>query len=78
MLAPWSGIIASKNAEVGDVINPMMGGMGAAGGVVTLVDYNRIKIVVEVSQNDIARICPRPESRRSRPDRPRRRGRSPS
>jgi len=56
MVAPWSGIIASKNAEVGDVINPMMGGMGAAGGVVTLVDYNRVKIVVEITQNDIARI----------------------
>ncbi|MBN1938196.1 MAG: efflux RND transporter periplasmic adaptor subunit [Candidatus Aminicenantes bacterium] len=57
MTAPWSGVIASKNAEVGDVINPMMGGMGAAGGVVTLVDYSRVKIVVEVSQSDISRLA---------------------
>jgi len=59
MVAPWSGIIASKNAEVGDVINPMMSGFGGggAGGVVTLVDYGRIKIVVEVSQNDILRLA---------------------
>ena len=26
MKAPFAGVIASKNAEVGDVINPMMGG----------------------------------------------------
>ena len=30
MKAPFSGVIASKNAEVGDVINPMMGGFSAA------------------------------------------------
>jgi RND family efflux transporter MFP subunit len=59
MKAPWSGIIASKNAEVGDVINPMMGGFGGGtgGGVLTLVDYARIKIVIEVTQNDIARLA---------------------
>ena len=56
MKAPWAGIIASKNAEVGDVINPMMGGFGAAAGVLTLMDYSRIKIVVDVSAADIARI----------------------
>jgi RND family efflux transporter MFP subunit len=58
MTAPWSGVIASKNAEVGDVINPMMGGYGAASsGVVTLVDYSRVKIVVEVTQDDIVRLA---------------------
>ncbi|HDT13550.1 MAG TPA: efflux RND transporter periplasmic adaptor subunit, partial [Candidatus Aminicenantes bacterium] len=45
MRAPFAGVIASKNAEVGDVINPMMGGYGAGtGGVLTLMDYSRIKI----------------------------------
>jgi membrane fusion protein (multidrug efflux system) len=58
MTAPWGGVIASKNAEVGDVINPMMGGLGAAaGGVLTLVDYAQVKIVVEVTPNDIARLA---------------------
>jgi RND family efflux transporter MFP subunit len=57
MKAPWSGVIASKNAQVGDVINPMMGGYGTGGGgVLTLVDYSRIKIVVEVSQSDVGRL----------------------
>ncbi len=56
--APFSGVIASRNAEVGDVINPMMGGFspGSAGGVVTLVDFSRIKIKVDVSGADIPRI----------------------
>ena len=59
MKAPWNGVIASKNAQVGDIINPMMGGYGAAGagGVLTLVDYARIKIVVEASQSDAARLA---------------------
>ncbi len=55
MKAPFAGVIASKNAEVGDVINPMMGGFGGgAGGVLTLMDYSRVKIDVAVSSEDIA------------------------
>jgi len=56
--APFGGVIASRNAEVGDVINPMMGGFspGSAGGVLTLVDFSRIKIKVDISGADISRI----------------------
>lgn len=58
MRAPFAGVIASKNAEVGDVINPMMGGGygGGASGVLTLVDYSTIKLAVAVSGEDVARI----------------------
>ncbi|MCX6573983.1 MAG: efflux RND transporter periplasmic adaptor subunit [Candidatus Aminicenantes bacterium] len=58
MKAPFAGVVASKNAEVGDVINPMMGGYaaGGAGGVLTLMDYSRIKVDVAVSSEDIPRI----------------------
>jgi RND family efflux transporter MFP subunit len=56
MKAPFSGIIASKNAEVGDVINPMMGSFSATSGVLSLVDFSRIKIRVDVSGSDITRI----------------------
>ena len=56
MEAPFSGVIASKNAEVGDVINPMMGSFGTTSGVLTLVDFSRIKIRVDVSSTDIMRI----------------------
>ena len=56
MQAPFGGIIASKNADVGDVINPMMGSFSATSGVLTLVDFSRIKIRVDVSPSDIIRI----------------------
>ena len=57
MKAPFAGVVASKNAEVGDVINPMMGGFGGgAGGVLTLMDYATIKLAVAISGEDIGRI----------------------
>jgi len=57
MTAPFSGVIASKNAEVGDIINPMMGGgYSTAGGVLTLVDFSAVKINIQVSLGDVVRI----------------------
>lgn len=56
MRAPFSGVIASKNAEVGDVINPMMGGFSPTSGVLTLMDFSRVKIEMDVSPNDIVLI----------------------
>lgn len=56
MRAPFSGVVASRNAEVGDVINPMMGGFFPNEGILTLMDYSRIKLEVEVSQRDATRI----------------------
>lgn len=58
MKAPFNGIIASKNAEVGDIINPMMGGGFATtpSGVLTLVDFSWVKIHIQVSHEDMVRI----------------------
>lgn len=56
MQAPFAGLVASKNSQVGDVVNPMMGGFGASGSVLTLVDDSRVKVVVEVSPGDIGRM----------------------
>jgi len=56
MKAPFSGVVASRNADVGDVINPMMGGFSPNSGVLTLIDYSKVKIKIEVSQSDIVRI----------------------
>ena len=53
MKAPFDGIIAARSAEVGDMINPMMGGAG----VLTLVDFSRVKIGIDVSHQDIVRIA---------------------
>jgi len=56
MKAPYAGIIGARNAEVGDVVNPMMGGLTAGGGVLTLMDFSQVKIRIEVSQDDVVRI----------------------
>jgi RND family efflux transporter MFP subunit len=56
MRAPFSGVVASRNAEVGDVINPMMGGFSPNSGVLTLMDFSRVKIEVDVSPQEIVRI----------------------
>jgi len=56
MEAPFSGVVASKNTEVGDVINPMMGGLSSNSGVVTLMDFSKVKIEVDVSHQDVVRI----------------------
>jgi len=56
MKAPFRGVVASKNAEVGDVINPLMGGFSPSSGVLTLMDFSQVKIEIEVSSQNIARI----------------------
>lgn len=57
MRAPFDGVIASKNLEEGDVINPMMGGFSASSSVLTLVDYSKIKVRFDVSPADAQRIA---------------------
>ncbi|MCX7973455.1 MAG: efflux RND transporter periplasmic adaptor subunit [Candidatus Aminicenantes bacterium] len=56
MKAPFSGIVASKNANEGDVINPMMGSFSASSGVLTLMDFSRVKLAIEVSAMEIVKI----------------------
>ena len=56
MKAPFDGVIASKNAEEGDVINPMMGGMSGSSGVLSLANYSRIKVKFDVAPEDIHKI----------------------
>jgi RND family efflux transporter MFP subunit len=56
MRAPFAGVVASKNAQVGDVINPMMGGFSPVAGVLTLMEYSRIKMILDASPAEVARI----------------------
>ncbi len=53
MKAPFAGIIAAKNMEEGDMINPMMG-MGQS--ILTLMDLSRVKVIVDVPAEDIEKI----------------------
>ncbi|MCX6557400.1 MAG: efflux RND transporter periplasmic adaptor subunit [Candidatus Aminicenantes bacterium] len=53
MKAPFAGIIAAKNMEEGDMINPMMG-MGQS--ILTLMDLSKVKVVVDAPAEEIERI----------------------
>ncbi len=56
MQAPFDGVIAARNLEEGDVINPMMGGFSASSSVLILVDYSKIKVRFDVSPADALRM----------------------
>jgi len=53
MRAPFAGVIAAKNMEEGDMINPMMG-MGQS--ILTLMDLSQVKVAVDVPAEEIERI----------------------
>lgn len=53
MRAPFAGIIAAKNMEEGDMINPMMG-MGQT--ILTLMDLSKVKVAVDAPAEEIERI----------------------
>lgn len=53
MRAPFAGVIAAKNMEEGDMINPMMG-MGQS--ILTLMDLSQVKVAVDVPAEEIEKI----------------------
>lgn len=53
MRAPFAGIIAAKNMEEGDMINPMMG-MGQS--ILTLMDLAQVKVAIDVPAEEIEKI----------------------
>lgn len=57
--APFSGIIVSKDAQVGEMVSPISAGGGfTRTGIATLVDMNSNEIEVDVNEDYIARVKP--------------------
>ncbi len=54
MKAPFAGVIAAKNMEEGDMINPMMG-MGQS--ILTLMDLSKVKVTVDAPAEEIEKIA---------------------
>jgi RND family efflux transporter MFP subunit len=55
--APFSGIIVSKDAQVGEMVSPISAGGGfTRTGIATLVDMNSLEIEVDVNESYIARV----------------------
>jgi RND family efflux transporter MFP subunit len=57
--APFSGIIVSKDAQVGEMVSPLSAGGGfTRTGIATIVDMNSNEIEVDVNEAYIARVRP--------------------
>jgi RND family efflux transporter MFP subunit len=57
--APFSGIIVSKDAQVGEMVSPVSAGGGfTRTGIATIVDMNSNEIEVDVNEAYIARVVP--------------------
>lgn len=57
--APFSGVIVSKDAQVGEMVSPISAGGGfTRTGIATIVDMNSNEIEVDVNEAYIARVQP--------------------
>lgn len=55
--APFTGTVLRKDAEVGEVVAPSMGGGLTRGAVVTMADLSTLEVEVDVNEAYIARIA---------------------
>jgi RND family efflux transporter MFP subunit len=53
VLAPFDGVITSKNAEVGEVVSSVASGINTRGSVATLVDFDTLEVQVELAQTSL-------------------------
>jgi HlyD family secretion protein len=57
--APFSGIVVSKDAQVGEMVSPISAGGGfTRTGIATVVDMKSLEIEVDVNESYIARVQP--------------------
>jgi HlyD family secretion protein len=57
--APYTGIVVSKDAQVGEMVSPVSAGGGfTRTGIATIVDMKSNEIEVDVNENFIARVQP--------------------
>jgi RND family efflux transporter MFP subunit len=54
--APFTGIVLTKNANVGDILTPFSSASGTTGAVVTMADMTTLEVEADVSEGSIARI----------------------
>lgn len=55
--APFTGIVLTKNANVGDILTPFSSAAGTTGAVVTMADMSTLEVEADVSESAIARIA---------------------
>ncbi len=58
IVAPFDGVITTKNAQKGEIISPMSSGGFTRTGIGTVVDMTSLEIEVDVSESYINRVKP--------------------
>ena len=54
--APFTGVVLTKSANVGDIVTPFSAAAGTTGAVVTMADMATLEVEADVSENSIAKI----------------------
>jgi RND family efflux transporter MFP subunit len=54
--APFTGVVLTKSANVGDIVTPFSAAAGTTGAVVTMADMSTLEVEADVSENAIAAI----------------------
>jgi HlyD family secretion protein len=56
IVAPFTGVVLTKNANVGDILTPFSAASGTTGAVVTMADMRTLEVEADVSESSIAKI----------------------
>lgn len=54
--APFTGIVLTRSANVGDIVTPFSSASGTTGAVVTMADMETLEVEADVSESSIAKI----------------------
>lgn len=54
--APFSGLVLTKSANVGDIVTPFSSATGTTGAVVTMADMDTLEVEADVSESAIAKV----------------------
>jgi HlyD family secretion protein len=54
--APFTGIVLTKSANVGDIVTPFSAASGTTGAVVTMADMETLEVEADVSESSIGKI----------------------
>jgi len=54
--APFTGVVLTKNANVGDILTPFSAASGTTGAVVTMADMSTLEVEADVSESSISQI----------------------
>ncbi len=54
--APFDGTVLTKDADVGEIVAPMAGGVNSRGAVVTIADMSSLQVETDVSESNIEKV----------------------